>query len=36
MTFGRLEAYDRGELYEYNTTRGRNWDLRLETFDVID
>ena len=36
VTFGWLDAYEGGELYENNTTRNRNWDLRLETFDAVD
>ena len=36
ITFGWLNGYDGGMLYENNSTRGRDWDLRLETFDVVE
>lgn len=35
VTFGWINGYDDGMLYENNSTRGRDWDLRLETFDVV-
>ncbi len=35
ITFGWLNGYEGGMLYENNSTRGRDWDLRLETFDAV-
>jgi len=36
VTFGWIDGYDGGMLFQNNSTHGRDWDLRLETFDVVE